>query len=68
MPYIDLTIIEQREFIGSIMIAAQTDYFSECMEIIKMAESAGLFERVSLSKESHPEIKDLDNPIERSSL
>lgn len=64
MAYIDLNIVEQREFMGAIMIAAQTDYFSECMEIVKHAEQAGLFKKVSLSTESHPQVKDLDNPIE----
>lgn len=64
MPYIDLTVIEKAEFIGKLIIAAQSDYFSECSEIINHAENTGLYDKIKLSTESHPEILDLDNPIE----
>jgi hypothetical protein len=64
MAYIDLTPVEKVDFIGKLIIAAQSDYFGECSEIINHAQHSGLFEKIKLSSQSHPEILDLDHPIE----
>lgn len=63
--YIELTPVEKVEFHSKLMVLAQTDYFIECCELINLAEHSGLFKRIKPHlNESHPEILDLDNPIE----
>jgi len=64
----ELTIVERKEFIGKLIIAAQTSYYPECMEIVKQAERSGLFEEVKPISANVPEIKnDLDKPITNNS-
>ena len=62
-PYNDLTIVEKYEFMGKLIIAAQNGYFGECSEIINIAQSNGLYERIKPISANDEQIKDLDNPI-----
>jgi len=61
--YNELTIVEKYDFIGKLVIAAQNGYFGECAEIVNIAQSNGLYERIKPISANEPEIKDLDNPI-----
>ncbi len=61
--FASLTIVEKYEFIGKLVIAAQNGFFGECSEIINQAEISGLYQRIKPISANHPEIKELDNPI-----
>lgn len=63
--YYELTLLEKREFLGSLIIAAETDFFSECCEIVNKAQEKGLFNKTKpLTSDKCSQIKDLDSPIE----
>lgn len=61
--YNDLTIVEKADFISKLIIAASHGYFGECSEIVNLAQSNGLYERVKPVSANDEQIKDLDNPI-----
>lgn len=61
--YNELTIVEKAEFLSKLIIAAGHGYFGECAEIVNLAQSNGLYDRVKPISANDEQIKDLDNPI-----
>jgi len=61
--YNELTIVEKADFLSKLIIAAGHGYFDKCSEVVNLAQSNGLYERIKPVSASNEQIKDLDNPI-----
>lgn len=66
-PYNDLTIVEKAEFISKLIIAASHGYYVNTADVVNLATSDGLYDRVKPISANNAEIKDLDNPITNTS-
>lgn len=63
--YLSQSIREQSEFIAKVIIMAQSEQYNmQFSNEVFFAEKLGFFDKVAPGDPSHPEIKDLDNPIE----
>lgn len=63
--YLELTIPEKTEFMGKLMIGAQSEeHFSLMQTLINGWEAQGLFESAKPIDLSYAEKSDLDNPVE----
>lgn len=63
--YLSLSLKERSEFIGKVVIMAQSEEYNlQFCNMLWYADNAGFFDRVSPGDPSHPSIKDVDSPIE----
>lgn len=63
--YLSLSLKERSDYLAKVIILAQSDVsYNWFNQRVQDAEMIGFFEMVGPGDASHPEIKDLDNPIE----
>jgi hypothetical protein len=63
--YLEMTPREKTAYMGRVVILSQSqEFFGEMIELIRLGEDTGLFDTQDAADASHPQIKDLDSPIE----